>query len=501
MICAVCYSDSIKGIAEQIQLAEKLKSNFIEIRVDGLQNFNYSDIQKLVQNLSTPVILTSRSEWTNILIESPRDGRNDLLENLIKLKPDFIDLEFPIDTPLISKVPKEITIILSLLDWDGIMKIAFDESISISKKHSNVIVKIIAKPHTVSDLKQLWKWSKQLHKEKIPNIIIGLGELGKITRIKSLEMKNAWMYGKIGLEIGEPYLPGMLSVMTLQQAFADNAWHLASFGQQDSEEAILCQPLFQEILKLTNLSGVYLNLPISNRAELDQLLLWVNDGLLDGVKILSRWKNEVISKLDRLDTSAVHTKEVNCVVISKDGLMGYNTDVEGIRRILKPYAIKSIKRIYIEGEELYIRSLITGLRDTAELIVVRARDENKLKLLVEDFPNIISARDSFTDHFDLVINNQIAEVGFERVSPIPPNKLRNARIVFDPILNQTNESETIRIAKSLNISTVNGWDFYVNSAIITFELWTNKSIPASELTIDKILSYKTTLIGPTQLIQ
>ncbi|MFV2015028.1 MAG: type I 3-dehydroquinate dehydratase, partial [Candidatus Heimdallarchaeota archaeon] len=446
---------------------------------------------------SVPIILTVRSEWTNISINPPGAGRRDLLENLIKLHPDFIDLEFPIDTPLINKVPKDMKIILSLIDWDGIVKIAFEVSISIEKNYDNVIVKIIAKPHTVSDLKQLWKWSKQLHKKKIPNIIIGLGELGKITRIKSLEMKNAWMYGKIGRKTGEPYLPGMLSVKTLQQAFADNSWHLASFGNHSDEEAEFNESLIREIMSMANLSGVYLNLPISNRAELDQLLLWVNDGLLDGVKILSQWKREVISKLDRLDASGIHTQEVNCVVISKDGLLGYNTDVEAIRRILRPYAIKSIKRVYIEGEELHCRALITALRDTAELIVVRARDESKLKRILEDFPSVLSAKDSFTDHFDLVVNNQIPEIGFERVSPIPPKKLRNSRIVFDPSLNQGGDSETIKLAKSQNLSVVDGWDFYVNSAIITFELWTNKSIPSSELSKEKISFANRKLIEST----
>ncbi len=366
MICAVCYSDTIEGISEQIQLAENLGSNYIEIRVDGLKTIDYLQIKDLISHSSTPVILTSRSEWADLSIDPPSAGRRDVLNNLIKLNPAFIDLEFPIDTPLISKVPKDMRIILSLIDWDGIVKIAFEESIEIAKKHNNVIVKIIAKPNTVTDLKQLWKWSARLHREKIPKIIIGLGELGKITRIKSLELKNAWMYGKIGKTIGEPYLPGMLNVSTLQQAFGDNAWHLASFGDSNDEESKLCQPLFQEIMRLANLSGVYLNLSISNRAELDQLLLWVNDGLLDGVSILNHWKKEVISKLDRLDASVIHTQEVNSVVISKDGLIGYNTDVEAIRRILSPFGIKSIKRVYIEGEDLYCRSLITALRDLSE---------------------------------------------------------------------------------------------------------------------------------------
>ena len=167
MICAVCYSDSIVGIRKQIQIAVDLGSNYVELRVDALQNIDYLQIKDLISHTSVPIILTLRSEWTNISINPPDAGRRDLLKNLIKLHPDFIDLEFPIDTPLINKVPKDMKIILSLVDWDGIVKIAFEESISIAKDYDNVIVKIIAKPHTVSDLKQLWKWSEQDRKSVV----------------------------------------------------------------------------------------------------------------------------------------------------------------------------------------------------------------------------------------------------------------------------------------------------------------------------------------------
>jgi 3-dehydroquinate dehydratase type I len=487
LICAVCYSDSIVEIERQVASAERLRANFIEIRVDGLQNLDYKSISKLIENTRTPTILTARSEWKNISIVPPEQGRRELITNLINQNPAYIDLEFPIDIPLVKKVPKTTKIILSLLDWDGIAKIALEEAIDIAKTFDNIIVKIVATPNTVSDLKLLWKWSQILHKNKITNIVLGAGDLGIITRVKSLEMKNAWMYGKIDQNIGEPFLPGMLTVSALQMAFSDNAWHLASFGERNDEESKFCEPMFKEILGIADLNGIYINLPIKNRAELDQLLLWVNDGLLDGVKILDQWKTEVIPKLDKLDVSVVQTKEANCVVISKDGLIGYNTDIEAVKRVLNPYAIKSIKRVYIEGEELYARTFIAALKDTTDLIVVRAKDEYKLKSIIEDFPNVVSAKESFTDHFDLVVCNQYPESGFERISPLPPNKLKNARIVFDPVSGIHGISETLMSAKSLNIPNISGWDLFVNSGIVSFELWTNRSVPLSQLKMEKIL--------------
>lgn len=487
MICAVCYSTTIDGLKHQVELAKKSKVNLIEIRIDGLETIDNSQIQEVMSIINLPIILTARSEWKKVSIDPPDSkSRNEILLKLIELKPQYIDLEFPHDLSIASQVPKSMTIVLSLMDWDGLAKIYIDDAMDLASKYDNLIVKILATPRTVSDLKRLWRWSKRLHKAKVPFVIIGMGELGKITRIKSLEMNNQWMYGVIEKGLGEPYLPGMVTVDMLQLSFSDDAWHISSIGPYNEIESKIYDPIFNKIIKSADLNGIYLNLPISNRAELDQLLLWVNDGLLDGVRILDPWQSEVIQKLDKLDPSAIYTGKCDCVALSKDGLVGYNTTVEGVRRVLAPYGIKAIKRVYIEGGTLYCRSIIAALKESSELIVVRVKEEYEFESLKQDFPILTSANDSFTEDFDLVIQNQLPEPGFERISPIPPKILKNARIVFDIASSFSLNSETIKMAKSNDINTISSWDFHINSTIIAFELWTNRSIPASELTPNSI---------------
>ena len=237
------------GLNHQVELATNLKVNIIEIRVDGLDTIDANQIGQTIANVDIPVILTARSEWKNILIDPPNhNSRKEILLKLIEQKPQYIDLEFPIDISIASQVPKDMHIVLSLLDWDGLAKINLDDAIDLAKKYDNLVVKIVATPRTVSNLKQLWSWSKRLHKEKIPNIIIGMGELGKLTRIKSPEINNAWMYGMLDKDLGEPYLPGMLTIDTLQKAFSDNAWHLSSLGQNTESESSIYKPIFNKIL-------------------------------------------------------------------------------------------------------------------------------------------------------------------------------------------------------------------------------------------------------------
>ncbi|MHA2404601.1 MAG: type I 3-dehydroquinate dehydratase, partial [Candidatus Kariarchaeaceae archaeon] len=220
------FSETIEGLSAQAVKALDMNARIIEFRLDGLASLDFDLLKELISNTSVPVILSYRSEWNNVAIEPPILGRRELLIKLIELQPDFIDLEFPIDIPLLKQVQEPTRIIISTFDFEGMSKVAINQVIELAQQHPNVVVKVSSRPNSVSNLKMLWKWSDQFRKMKIPSVVLGMGQLGQITRIKSREMGNFWTYGRIGKEIGEPFMAGMLEVNTLKQAFSEEAWHL-----------------------------------------------------------------------------------------------------------------------------------------------------------------------------------------------------------------------------------------------------------------------------------
>ncbi|MHA2170250.1 MAG: type I 3-dehydroquinate dehydratase [Candidatus Kariarchaeaceae archaeon] len=483
------FSETIEGLSAQAVKALDMNARIIEFRLDGLASLDFDLLKDLISNTSVPVILSYRSEWNNVAIEPPILGRRELLIKLIELQPDFIDLEFPIDIPLLKQVQEPTRIIISTFDFEGMSKVAINQVIDdLAQQHPNVVVKVSSRPNSVSNLKMLWRWSDQFRKMKIPSVVLGMGQLGQITRIKSREMGNSWTYGRIGKEIGEPFMAGMLDVSTLKQAFSEESWHLGIISDGTTTSL---KDIFTPMLANAKLKGVFLDIPIERHPDLDQLLLWIEDGLLDGVFITETWQKEVRSRLNQVDTSVIWTNRCNSVVITKDGLKGYNTEVEGIKRCLEPYSIKRLKRVYIEGVNHLSRSVITAVADTAELIVVRGRSHESITHLQSEFPRVVSSRDSFTEHFDIVINCTLPERGFENVLTIPLSLINNAKVIFDLISTPGGHNPLIQKAEELNLPSINGGDFFANSVINAFELWTNRSVPAASIKIDQFMSNTT----------
>ncbi len=487
MICVVLYANSISGLEKQATRALELDVQIIEYRLDGLPELDTIKIKNLVENIPCKSIISIRSEWNNQDIVLPQPDRRNSLRSLMKIKPDYIDLEYPIDMPCIEEVEGQTKVVLSMMDFYGMSKIAIDPVVSVATRFDYVTVKISATPKSVADLKQLWSWSKYLHKKKIPNLVIGMGQLGQISRIKSREMGNTWTYGRISDQMGEPMLPGMIDVGFLQKAFSDESWHLAAFGNL-TEQNIL-KSMYTKILAISKLNGIFLNIPIKNNPELDQMLLWVEDGLLDGIAITSPWQENVRSKLNYIDTSVIRAGTCNCVAITKNGLTGFNTEIEGIKRCLEPFSIRSLKRVYIEGTDRISKSIISAVRENAELIVIRGSNDQQLNDIKLDFPEVISAKDSFTDHFDLIVNCAKPEMGFENVISIPTMIIDNAKVVFDPVSRISSKNSLFIKANKNQIPTVDAWTYFINTSIRSFELWTKRSVPSSALKIDNFAMF------------
>ncbi len=473
MICAVLLSSDIEDLQEQILKIDDENINLVEIRLDGFLEINLLDLKSFLSTLSIPYIISLRSEWYNTRIEPPNQGRQAILKDIIaSIRAPYIELEYPMDVPLIKLLGEETVPILSMNDYDGMAKIAFDAISNLYDSTNRIIFKILATPNTIGDLKQIWRWAKKLNKRNIKHIIIGMGKLGKVSRYKSRELANFWTYGKLDNDTGEPFQPGMVTVENLRDAFSDESWHLGSLqGVDDSNKELV----FGNYIKHAKLNGVFTHLNITSSPELDQMLLWVKDGLLDGVYIDHPWQGSVITRLDIKDASVHHTSVCNTVVLTEPGLKGYNTYVEALDRVLSKY-YSEINRAYIVGSDFLVRSALTVLRHKADAIIIR---ENNLAIcdkLKAEFPMIETAKEAYYEEYDLIINCTIPERGFENVLPVSSKVLKRAKLILDPLSKPSKQSPLIKYGFKNNISTLDGWKFYLHSLSISFKLWTGKNV-------------------------
>ena len=484
MICAVLYAESFSLLDQQLQAALNQGSEIIEIRLDAISNLNIEHLSNLIKKYhDTDIILTLRSEWKSTEIDPPIEGRQSLLKKIIKLKPKFLDLEFPLDMHLISSLPSETTPVITALDFEGMAKIALDPLLDLVLKiNRKLIVKIAATPNTVNDLQQIWRWSKILKKNKLDYVVLGMGQLGQITRVKYKELGNVWTYGRFDKKEGEPFLPGMLFIEELMKSNPISSYHLANIGDISENDAL--RTIYSELFKVSKIDGIFMNLPIQTSPELDQMMLWFEDGLLDGINITKPWQVDILDKISIKDPSADIMGAANCITYTKDGLKAYNTQIEGLKRSLEPFSLKRIKRVYIDGTERIAKAVVEVLKDKVETIVIRDELFSSGNDLVDHYDSLMSSLDSYSDNYDLIVNCNKPVKGFENVVMLPRSILENAKLIFDPMSKLNIKSPLKKFAEKNSIRYIGGYQFFFNTALANFELWTKRSIPNSSINSD-----------------
>ncbi len=105
---------------------------------------------------------------------------------------------------------------------------------------------------------------------------------------------------------------------------------------------------FAQKFKDLGLTGYsYRNFDLSQIDEFEKLIL-ENKGL-KGLNVTIPYKEAVMPYLDKLDKKAKKIGAVNTIKFTKKGLKGYNTDIYGFKKSIKPFLKKHHKRALILG--------------------------------------------------------------------------------------------------------------------------------------------------------
>jgi 3-dehydroquinate dehydratase type I len=91
-ICVALGEKSINRLHTLISNAE-FQADLIEFRLDYLEALDYSELERLLEKMKLPVIFTVRRKNEGGKFKGSEEDRFKTLNNLIDLRPDFIDIE------------------------------------------------------------------------------------------------------------------------------------------------------------------------------------------------------------------------------------------------------------------------------------------------------------------------------------------------------------------------------------------------------------------------
>ena len=222
--------------------------------------------------------------------------------------------------------------------------------------------------------------------------------------------------------------------------------------------------------KKYNIDATYDKKKINDK-DLQSIIFDVKKKKLNGVNVTVPYKKVVIPYLDKLSPEAEQTQSVNTIVLSKNNLVGHNTDIAGFAKAIKNlnFNIKG-KKAFILGAGGVVPSIIFALEKmNVSQIIVSNRTRNKAENLKLQFSNLEILDWGDMIDFDIIINATSLGLNKETIKLDFSKSVKN-KLFYDVIYNP-GETNFLKKGKELGNITENGKWMFVYQASEAFKLW------------------------------
>lgn len=227
---------------------------------------------------------------------------------------------------------------------------------------------------------------------------------------------------------------------------------------------------FQTKFRKENISDCKYNLFPIKQIEKFPELIKENSGLL-GLNVTVPYKESVITYLDELDFTAKAVGAVNCIKLVKDQenikLIGYNTDIYGFEKALKPKLKSKHKKALILGTGGSAKAVAYVLRKYQIHYTFVSRNPK-----TDDFLSYNDLNESIIREYLLIINTTPLGMfpNAQYYPSIPYANISDQHLLFDLIYNP-NQTIFLQKGKHHGASIQNGLDMLYFQAEKSFEIW------------------------------
>ena len=186
---------------------------------------------------------------------------------------------------------------------------------------------------------------------------------------------------------------------------------------------------------------------------------------LSGFNITIPHKQAIMPLLAEISEEAKVVGAVNCVKVTPQGLVGYNTDIIGIRKSLEGIALKGAKAIVL-GTGGASKAVQYVLREGGAEVAVVSRSQGVSDLAYADLTEEVIR------NCDIIVN--ATPIGmFPNVCDapeIPYSALSAKHTLFDCVYNPR-ITEFLRLGAEQGAHTINGLTMFYAQAEASWEIW------------------------------
>ena len=193
----------------------------------------------------------------------------------------------------------------------------------------------------------------------------------------------------------------------------------------------------------------------------------------DGLNVTIPYKEAVIPYLDEVSYEASEAGAVNTIVNRSGRLIGYNTDIGGMTKLIEKSAVS------LEGKTVLIAGT-GGTSKTASYVAENLRAAEIMRVSRSEREGAISYEKAYADysHAEIIINTTPCGM-YPNTDAVPLDigKFPRAELVIDAIYNPL-KTKLVRDAKRMGIKASGGLYMLVAQALLSAELFSDEAIPA-----------------------
>ncbi|MEM1584265.1 MAG: shikimate dehydrogenase [Nitrososphaerota archaeon] len=247
--------------------------------------------------------------------------------------------------------------------------------------------------------------------------------------------------------------------------------------------------LHNTAFKQLGLKMVYLAFDVEPR-YLSRVVKGLKSLNVAGFNVTIPHKVSIMRLLDVIDSTSMETKAVNTVALKDGKLIGYNTDIEGVKRSLIDSNCMLDGRALVIGAGGAARAAIVALKELGvKEIVIANRSIWRAATLVRIFKdeglkmksvNLYEAK-RYSRASSIIINaTPIGMWPYMDETPLSSNDIPRNSVVLDLVYNPL-KTKLLEEAEKAGAETISGLKPLIEQAVKAFEIWTGFQPPKDTL--------------------
>ena len=188
---------------------------------------------------------------------------------------------------------------------------------------------------------------------------------------------------------------------------------------------------------------------------------------LSGFNVTIPHKQAIIPLLAKVSEEAKAIGAVNCVKVTPQGLIGYNTDVIGIRKSLEGVELEGAKALVL-GTGGASKAVQYALREGGAEVIVVSRTKGVTDLTYEDLS------EEFITECDIIVKTTPLGMypNVESAPALPYSAISSKHTLFDCVYNPQ-QTKFLQLGAEHGARTIDGLTMFHAQAEAAWKIWSN----------------------------